>query len=336
MPKGSAVIRLNDTTLRDGEQAPGVAFSPREKEALARALAELGVDEIEAGTAAMGGDEAEGIQRVLGLGLPVPVSVWCRAREADLQAARDLGARRVGVCVPCSDLMIGTKLGWRRETLLRRVGDLGRLARRLGLEFVVGLEDASRADLAFLLEVCRAAERAGAVRVRLADTVGVLAPWAVQALVAAATAAVNLPVEFHGHNDLGMATANALAAATAGAQWLSVTVLGLGERAGNAALEEVAVALWRCLGAPTGVRLDRLTRAASLVARVANRPIPPAKPVVGSDAFRHESGIHVDGLLKTPALYEPFPPALVGRRHEIVLGKHSGRRAWDWFRRAAG
>jgi len=327
------VIRLCDTTLRDGEQTPGVAFRPEVKEELARALAEAGVDEIEAGTAAMGGDEAEGIRRVLRLGLPVPVSVWCRARERDLEAARALGARRAGVCVPASDLMIGTKLGWSRTTALRRIGELGRHARRLGMEIVLGLEDASRADRGFLAEAARAAERAGALRVRVADTVGVLDPAEAQELVKGLSTSVSVPLEFHGHNDLGMATANAVAAARAGAGWLSVTVLGLGERAGNAALEEVAVALWRCLGAPTGVRLSRLSGLAHGVARRASRPIPPGKPVVGRDAFRHESGIHVDGLLKSPGLYEPFPPQLVGRRHEIVRGKHSGRKALAWLRR---
>lgn len=320
-------VRLCDTTLRDGEQAPGVAFRVPEKVALASLLDRVGVAEIEAGTPAMGGDEERAVRAIASLGLGATVSAWNRARLDDLRRSAACGVRAVTVCVPVSDLLLTHQVGrsraWALEAVRRTVG----WAKRRGLTVCVGAEDASRADTGFVAEVAAAAEACGADRFRFSDTVGVLDPLAVRDRIAAVRAAVGIPIEFHAHNDLGLATANALAAAAGGASHLSVTVLGLGERAGNAALEEVAVALRHALGADAGVDLTGLGELCDAVARAAGRPIPPGKAVVGAAAFAHESGIHVDGIVKHSGTYELFSPEEVGRVRRIVLGKHSGRRA---------
>jgi homocitrate synthase NifV len=201
---------------------------------------------------------------------------------------------------------------------------LVRRARDAGLAVSVGGEDASRADPAFLARVIEAAETAGALRVRIADTLGVLEPFRTRELFAWLRGHCDLGLEVHAHDDLGLATATTLAAVAGGADSASVTVLGLGERAGNAALEEVAVALETAVRRPTGIDLTQLTELARLVADRADRPVPPGKAVVGAHAFSHESGTHVHGLLRDPGTYTGVDPARLGRRHALVLGKHSG------------
>lgn len=318
---------LCDTTLRDGEQAPGVAFTTSEKVALARLLDQAGVSEIEAGTPAMGGDEEQAVRAVAALGLRAVVSSWNRATLADLRRSARCGVGAVTVCVPASDLLLAHKLGknrvWALEAVRRTVG----WAAEHGLAVCVGAEDASRADPEFVVLLAREAQRCGAARFRYSDTVGALEPFGVRQRLAALRAEVELPLEFHGHDDLGLATANTLAAALGGATHLSVTVLGLGERAGNAALEEVAVALALTLGVDTGLDWRRLARLCDEVSRASGRPIPAGKALAGAAAFAHESGIHADGVLKRADTYELLPPERVGRQRSLPLGKHSGRRA---------
>ena len=236
MPHDARSIHLNDTTLRDGEQTPGVSFTLVEKLAIARALAAAGIAELEAGTPAMGDAEIEALGAIQALGLPCRVLAWCRLTEPDIAAARRAGVGAVNVSIPASDKLLSAKLGIGREEALARIARLIPLAREVGFEVALGAEDASRADPDHLLRMAEAAQRAGAFRVRLADTVGLLDPFATYDLVARVVAATDMAVEFHGHDDFGMATANTLAAARAGATHLSVTVGGLGERAGNAAL----------------------------------------------------------------------------------------------------
>lgn len=321
------LIRLCDTTLRDGEQAPGVAFTVAEKVELARLLDGAGVAEIEVGTPVMGGDEEEAVRAVLGLGLRAEVSTWNRASLSDLARSVACGARTVTVCVPVSDLLLAHKLGRSRGWALEAVRRTVVWAADRGLRVCVGAEDASRADPGFLLEVAEAALRSGARRLRFSDTVGRMDPFAVRERMGALRSATDLEIEFHGHDDLGLATANALAAAAGGVTHLSVTALGLGERAGNAALEEVAVGLRRLWNLDAGIHLSRLGGLCDAVSRASGRPIPEGKAVVGESAFSHESGIHADGVLKRPETYELFPPEQVGRVRRIVLGKHSGRRS---------
>lgn len=320
-------LYIIDTTLRDGEQTAGVAFKKQEKINLAIAFAELGVDIIEVGIPAMGIKEIEAIGEINSLNLSSDLLTWNRMAISDILMSLETGIMQIHISVPASDIHIRKKLGITRKELIKRMNQTITFAMDKGCSVSIGAEDASRTDIKFLIDLYQEAIKQGAHRVRYADTVGCLDPFSTYDAIKLVLNEINVPIDFHGHNDLGMGTANALAAFKGGAQYISCSINGLGERAGNTPLEEIVTALRYVEDSYDGIDMTKIMGVSELVEKYSGRKVQASKPIVGKEVFSHEAGIHVDGLLKDILTYEEISPELFGRQRTIVLGKHSGRRS---------
>ena len=326
-PRNQAPVQIVDTTLRDGEQTAGVVFANNEKVRIAKLLDALGVHQIEAGIPAMGGDEQEAIRSIVKADLRASIMAWNRAVIKDLEASLECGVDAVAISISTSDIHIKHKLQTSRDWVLKHMTDAVAFAKSHDLYVSVNAEDASRSDMDFLIKFGREARDAGADRLRYCDTVGIMAPFTICERVRTLRDATGLDIEMHTHNDFGMATANALAGVRGGAKFVGVTINGLGERAGNAALEEVVMALKYVAKIDLNFKTDMFREASEYVARASGRELPVWKAIVGTNMFAHESGIHADGVLKDASTYEVFAPEEVGLERQIVIGKHSGTRA---------
>lgn len=320
-------IFIVDTTLRDGEQTAGVVFANAEKIAIAEMLCEVGVDQLEVGIPTMGGDEKEAIKQIVKRNLNCSIMAWNRAVISDIKESIDCGVDAVAISISVSDIHIKHKLKTSREWVINNMVKAVRFAKDNGLYVSVNGEDASRADVEFLVQFIEEAKKAGADRFRYCDTVGIKEPFSIYQDIKYLVDNTGFDIEMHTHNDFGMATANALAGIRAGATHVGVTVNGLGERAGNAALEEVIMSFKHVLKYEVDVDTKMFREVSEYVSRASGRALPKWKAIVGDNMFAHESGIHADGALKNPKNYEAFEPSDVGLERQIIIGKHSGKAA---------
>ena len=321
-------VEICDVTLRDGEQTPGVSFSCEEKVDIARTLDQIGIEVIEAGFPAVSDNEKKCVTAIAGLGLDSRICGFARAKKEDIAAAIDCGVDMVSIFIPTSDLHVRVKFKKPREKVLEDSLAMIDFARDRGVAVRFAAEDASRTDVAFLKEVYRQAADHGAVLLSFADTVGCLIPEEMRTIMTDLTSSVDRPFCAHCHNDMGCAVANTITAAQAGAFQLHTTVNGIGERSGNASLEEVLVIL-RTKGGIDRYDLSYLSALSRKVEKYSGLALPKNKPVTGDLAFSHESGIHIAAILEDPATYEYFPPDLVGGKRHFILGKHTGKKALE-------
>jgi len=316
-------VGLYDTTLRDGEQTVGVVLDPDEKLEIARLLDDLGVDRIEAGFPRVSDDDWQAVAKIAGAGLRAEVWGFSRAVPADLEALVELGVRHSVIESPISDLKLDA-IGVSRETMLERIASAMRFAAEHDIHAAFFGVDSTRADLEFFRRVYETAVEAGAKEVVVVDTLGIASPEAVTDLVGATLQWVDgTPVHFHGHNDFGLATASAVAAVRAGATWIQGTINGMGERAGNANLGEVALTLRALYGVDSNLRLERIREVSERVRALSGYSLEPWKPVTGDTLFRRESGA-VASQFHDPPSIEPYSSELVATERSIVLGKKSG------------
>lgn len=317
-------MKVLDTTLRDGEQTPGVSLTPDKKLEIAKALDDLGVDIIEAGSAITSEGEREGIKRIVDAGLNAEIASYARILEKDIDAAIDCGVDCIFLVSPTSDIHLKYKLGIGRDELIDRTTKAIEYCRDNKLVVDLCCEDGSRTDVDFLKRVLTEWMNCGIDRFTVADTVGIMTPEKISEMFMDLKKTAKIPLGVHCHDDLGLATANTISAVRAGAKVVNVAVNGLGERAGNAALEEVIMALKLSYNVSSNIKTEKIADVSDLVEKICGIPIPPNKAIVGDNAFTHEAGIHVDGILKKPQTYEAIKPELVGRKRTFVLGKHVG------------
>lgn len=321
-------VMIHDTTLREGEQAAGVIYKPENKLEIAKLLDEVGIQQIEAGFPAASKGEREALKMIVNEGLNAKIFGFARAVKSDIDAVADTGAYGLVMSFPPSDIHLKYKLRISREEYYHRAIELVEYAKSRGLYVSFSAEDSTRADFNFLVKVFNGIVEAGCDRVRIVDTLGCIHPTAMKFLVKKIRESLKkkVPIEVHCHNDHGLAVANTLAAVEAGAEVLSTSVLGIGERCGLAPTEEVIVALKNLYGLGS-FRTEKLYKLCKEVEKITGVVIPPHKPVVGANAFAHASGIHQHAVLENPICYEPYPPEMVGQTRRIVIGKLSGKHA---------
>lgn len=319
-------VQLIDTTLRDGAQAPDVSFSYDDKYKIVKMLYNAGLKMFEAAIPAMGESECRFVSD-LSIDFPKCTFIaWCRADIEDLKKAQSGGCKTIHIAFPVSELHMSI-MGFNRKSVIERLVNLTNYAKEHFLTVSVGAQDASRAESDFLIQFIRTAYECGVTRVRISDTVGILSPATTMNLISAIKDKIpGCPLEFHAHNDLGMATANTITALQAGAEFASVTVNGIGERAGNAPIEEVVMAIYYATELNTSFETSEIYNICQTVSDMINVPIPRSKAVSGSHIFTHESGIHCNGQLKNNTAYEPYHPQSAGRdSSQFVAGTHSGK-----------
>ncbi|NDB63279.1 MAG: 2-isopropylmalate synthase [Nitrosopumilaceae archaeon] len=321
-------VRIFDTTLRDGEQTPGVALSPEKKLSIAKRLDELGVDAIEAGFPVISEGEQQGIKMITKAGLRAEICGLARTNKKDIDAAIDCGLKYIHTFIATSDIHLQYKLKMTREQALAKAIEAVEYGKSHGLQVEFSAEDATRTDRDFLKHVFSEVAKAGADRIDIPDTVGYSTPQYIAEITRDAVIATKLPVSVHCHNDFGLAVANAISGIQAGAACAHVTINGIGERAGNASLEEFVMAL-QCLQFgdqkwETGINTKLLYETSKFVSNLVGIKVQPNKAIVGENAFGHESGIHTHGILNNPLTYEPISPELVGRTRWLQVGKHAG------------
>ncbi|HVC27522.1 MAG TPA: 2-isopropylmalate synthase [Nitrososphaerales archaeon] len=318
-------IRVLDTTLRDGEQTPGVSLTPDEKLEIAQALDKLGVDVIEAGFPISSKGEQEGVRRIARAGLRAEVSGLARAEKVDIDTAINCGVKGVHVFLGSSDIHLQYKLHLTREQMVKQSADMVRYAKSFGVKVEFSAEDATRTEIPFFKEVVKAVTEAGIDRFDIPDTVGIATPKKMMEYVEAARSVSDAMISVHCHNDYGLAVANSLAGVVAGADQAHLTINGIGERSGNTSLEEFVMGCYNLYALRTNVNYSLLYETSRLVSRLTGVIIQPNKAIIGDNAFGHESGIHTHGILSNPSTYEPFDPAMVGRTRWLQAGKHAGR-----------
>jgi 2-isopropylmalate synthase len=319
------VIRVFDTTLRDGEQTPGVSLTPNEKLEIAKALDKLGVDVIEAGFPITSKGEQEGVRMVARAGLRAEVCGLARAEKVDIDTAIGCGISGIHVFLASSDIHLEHKLHMTREQMLKQASDAVRYAKGFGVKVEFSAEDATRTDIEFFKQVVRAVSDAGIDRFDIPDTVGIATPLRISEYVKAARSVSDVMISMHCHNDYGLAVANSLAGILAGADQAHVTINGIGERSGNTSLEEFVMGCHNLYAWRTNIDYSLLYETSRKVAALTGVVIQPNKAIVGDNAFGHESGIHTHGILSNPSTYEPFDPSMVGRSRWLQAGKHAGR-----------
>ena len=320
-------VTVFDTTLRDGEQTPGVSLTPDEKLEIAINLNKIGVDVIEAGFPVSSAGEQEAIKKITSLGMDSEICGLARAVKKDIDVAVDCGVDSIHTFIATSPLHRKYKLKMDKEEIINRAVEAVEYIKDHGLKVEFSAEDATRTELDYLVEVYKNVVDAGADRINVPDTVGVMVPNAMYYLIKELKKEIKVPISVHCHNDFGLAVANSVAAVEGGAEQIHCTVNGLGERAGNAALEEAIMALKMVYGIENRIKTEKLTELSNLVSKLTGIKTQPNKAIVGENSFAHESGIHAHGVLAHALTYEPIAPEIVGQKRKIILGKHTGAHA---------